>query len=240
MPRYSWMKRTGTAPAGPNPVGVNTGFVGRPARFIDPALPPAPSSAPLAPPKGTGGIRPPDTINDVTSPPWWLGPPVREGGPPVKGGPPQLIGPGPTPATPPRTTRPPIVADPKQEQPPDWTPWDEAGWIDPSQQGSRPPRGPRIIGPGPTPVSEGDPPPPPPLQIPRKVGLPRNPGDNDMPPPREQSFGASEGWAGQGAGAMEEARKRFGRWPGAADPTAPQPPVVPGTANFNPFTGEWS
>lgn len=40
--------------------------------------------------------------------------------------------------------------------------------------------------------------------------------------------------------ATVQARRDFGPHPWAGDPNAPPPPVQPGRASFNPFTGQWS
>lgn len=254
---YPWDQELNGGPGArlPAPPGVASGPIGRPpVGIIQPDPLPRPGTPMLLQSQQSGAPRPamspysrpprigpaPGPANDLPS--RFLGPPVREGfGTKPKS---RITRP------PIRETRPPQYGTKKEEReadaphlppqeppvwsPPEWTPWDEAGG--PGQFGTDQTDSPQVVG-DPTLLPTLGP-----RKKPNGGNLPHTPGDNDFPP-REQSFGRSEGWAGGGATAQETeeaARRRFGRWPGMADPQAPPAPVAPGQPSFNPFTGQWS
>lgn len=217
----------GPVPRAPNQPGVAAGPIGRPpvgvitpdplptSQFVPSQQPgmPRPTMAPY--------MRPPGGMpaNDLPGRGGYLGPPAREGfGKGGRGTPPGYLGPPLTDGS--TKTPPPIGIDDNTREggpirppmPPRQPPQEPGSWK--AGQRARPPKG----------------------------GPPRNPGDNDMPPPREQSLSGSEGWAGQGAGraSADDALRRYGPWPGASDPVAPRPTVTPGAPNYNPWTGTWS
>lgn len=242
---YPWDQELNGGPGArqPAPPGLATGPIGRPpVGVITPDPLPRPGTPMFLTSQQSGAPRPamspysrpprigpaPGPANDL--PGRYLGPPVREGGgtreTKPRTTPPEYLGP---PTPPDRVTRPrgnllykrpprlPPEEPPLQYGDEGWTPWDEAGGPGTGDQ---------------TASVDGDPtvlPPLGPRRKPNGGNLPRYPGENDMPPGQ-----------GQSALSEEQARRRFGRWPGMADPQAPPPPVAPGGMNFNPFTGEWS